>query len=60
MHMLPYCCDERRMTVLFLAGTYDTNVRSLVKSKIEEAYSFLVCQPLSYSESNGNLLVHNL
>jgi len=29
MHVSAWCYDERRMAVLFLAGTYDTSVRSL-------------------------------
>ena len=36
MHVSPWCCDERRMTALFLAGTCNTNARSLVKPNIEE------------------------
>ena len=34
--MCRHDADGKRMTVLFLAGTYDTGVRSVVKPKIEE------------------------
>jgi hypothetical protein len=36
MHVLSPYLDRRRMRILFLAGTYDTSVRSLVKAKIKK------------------------
>jgi len=41
------------MAVLFLAGTYDTSVRPLVKRKIEE-WTFL-CFPLRYNAGISGL-----
>ena len=42
------------MIVLFLAGTYDTSVRSLVKPKIEE-WTFL-CFPLRNNAGISDLV----
>ena len=45
--MASRCCEERRMAALFLAGSYDTSVRSLVKPKVEE--QTCLCFPLRNS-----------
>ena len=44
MHVSSWNCDEMRMTALFLADTYDINVRSLVELNREDLTS--LCFPL--------------